>query len=524
VTAVILIVDDNTQNLYLLESILKGYGFTTISAKNGAEALEIAAKNPPDLIITDILMPVMDGFELCRIWKKDEQLQGIPFIFFTATYTDPRDERFALSLGAERYVTKPQKPDILIGIVREVLLNAEKEVRALPETTFEEEMESLRGYNDVLFRKLQKKVKQLEDEVVRCNRIDESLRESESFLQTIFDHIPNMVFVKDALDLRFVRFNKAGEDLIGYPRAELIGKTAGDLFPKEQAAFFIGKDREVLRNKTLQDIPEETIQTRLLGTRILHTKKIPILDESGTPRYLLGISEDITERRRADEQMKLTNRKLELMTEVTYQDIQNKITAVRGYIELSRKSEGEEKWEEFIDKETDILESIHNLIRKTKDYQQMGVNTSSWIPLESMIQFQFSQISQRQKVSLHCDLKGLLINSDPLIERVFYNIMHNAVHHGQTVTTISFTCRETDEGMVLICEDDGVGIPDGEKAHIFDRVIGGRGAFGLFFVREFLNLAGMKITETGLSGKGARFEITIPEGAYQLSGTAGGEA
>ncbi|MDO8842031.1 response regulator [Methanocalculus sp.] len=298
---VVLIADDNPQNLYLLESILTGYGFATISALNGAEALEKAAKSPPDLIITDILMPVMDGFELCRRWKADPELNQIPFIFYTATYTDPRDERFALSLGAERYVTKPQKPDILIGIVREVLEEAGRERAPQAGTTFEEEMESLREYNDVLFRKLQKKVNQLEEEIRRCNQIEENLRESEKFLNNIVEHIPNMIFVKDALDLRFVKFNKSGEELIGLAQNEFIGKSDLDIFPKTQAELFIESDREVLSSKNLKDIPEETIQTRNKGDRILHTKKLPILDEYGNPKYLLGISEDITERKELED-------------------------------------------------------------------------------------------------------------------------------------------------------------------------------------------------------------------------------
>jgi len=117
----VLIADDNSQNLYLLESILKAYGHGVTCARNGAEALELARQSRPDLIITDIFMPVMDGFALCMQWKADETLKDIPLIFYTATYTDPKDEQFARSLGAERFLLKPQEPEALAEVVRQVL-------------------------------------------------------------------------------------------------------------------------------------------------------------------------------------------------------------------------------------------------------------------------------------------------------------------------------------------------------------------------------------------------------------------
>jgi PAS domain S-box-containing protein len=117
------------------------------------------------------------------------------------------------------------------------------------------------------------------------------------FLDSIVENIPNMIFLKDARELRFVRFNRAGEELLGYSSAELIGKNDYDFFPEEEADFFTQKDREVLDGKKMVDIPEEPIHTRYRGTRILHTKKIPILGHDGEPLYLLGISEDITDKK-----------------------------------------------------------------------------------------------------------------------------------------------------------------------------------------------------------------------------------
>ena len=141
---------------------------------------------------------------------------------------------------------------------------------------------------------------------------DYELEENRKFLESIVENIPNMIFVKDAEELRFVRFNKAGEDLLGYKREELYGKNDYDLFPKEQAEWFINKDRNVLKSKKLLDITDEKINTFKHGQRILHTKKIPIVNDKGKSTYLLGISEDITEKIKAEEALKESEQKLQL--------------------------------------------------------------------------------------------------------------------------------------------------------------------------------------------------------------------
>ncbi len=117
----ILIVDDHEQNRYLLRTMLAASGDEVLEAANGAEALELARRTRPDLIISDILMPQMDGFALCRECKRDEQLRDIPFVFYTATYTDPRDEALALQLGAARFIVKPVESEDFLAILREVL-------------------------------------------------------------------------------------------------------------------------------------------------------------------------------------------------------------------------------------------------------------------------------------------------------------------------------------------------------------------------------------------------------------------
>jgi len=182
----VLIVDDNIQNLYFLEVLLKGNGFEVRSAVNGADALGLALAEPPDLIICDILMPVMDGYSLCREWRADARLRNIPFIFYTATFVDPKDEALALSLGADRFVIKPQEPDVLMRIIREVLEDSAGGVGS-PATDSPPEQEGLlKEYNEALFRKLEKKMadlertnQELEQTLAEQKRLEEQLRQAQ---------------------------------------------------------------------------------------------------------------------------------------------------------------------------------------------------------------------------------------------------------------------------------------------------------------------------------------------------------
>lgn len=158
-------------------------------------------------------------------------------------------------------------------------------------------------------RKMEESAIDLEHAVQERTR---ELKDSQAFLDSVIENLPNMVFVKDAQNLRFVRFNKAGEELLGYSRLDLIGKNDFDFFPKNEAEHFVAKDREVLAGRSIFDIPEETIETKSNGQRILHTRKIPIFGSDGHPEYLLGISEDITDKKKLEaERLQLIQTKFE---------------------------------------------------------------------------------------------------------------------------------------------------------------------------------------------------------------------
>ena len=174
----ILIVDDNKNNLYLMETILKRSGYEVASAANGAEALEKLRAKGFGMIISDILMPVMDGFKLCRECKGDEELKNIPFVFYTAAYTSGEDEKFALSLGANAFIHKPVEPDALVQLIKEVFEKAKSGLLRPPEVAPPELSLYLTEYNKRIVAKLEEKVAQLEIEIAERKQAEAELQQS----------------------------------------------------------------------------------------------------------------------------------------------------------------------------------------------------------------------------------------------------------------------------------------------------------------------------------------------------------
>jgi PAS domain S-box-containing protein len=146
---------------------------------------------------------------------------------------------------------------------------------------------------------------------------EEQMRRAYSFLNSIIENIPDMIVIKDAETLNFVSFNKAGENLLGIPKGELVGRNDYDIFPTEFAESYMQTDREALRSRKMMDIPEEFVETKLNGLRLLHTYKIPIFDSIGEPEYLLCISEDITELKIAEEARKISEEKYKTMLDAS---------------------------------------------------------------------------------------------------------------------------------------------------------------------------------------------------------------
>ena len=299
----VLIVDDREESRYLLETLLKGNGHDVEAVANGAEALERLKVGRFELIISDILMPVMDGFQLCRKVKTDEALRHIPFIVYTATYTGPQDEAFAIGIGADRFIQKPCEPDVFMEAVRDVMAaDKRRDIASAPAPAQEEEI--LKLYSERLVRKLEQNMLELEREVQTRREVEETLRGSERKYRLLADNTLDVIWTMNP-DLVFTYVNPAIRSLMGYSPEEWIGSRLPEHCDEENLAKIVqviaaevakGPDgagvilEAVLLNKNLEPIPVE-----------IHGKVI--FDKNGAPILLQGTTRDISERKRVEESL-----------------------------------------------------------------------------------------------------------------------------------------------------------------------------------------------------------------------------
>ena len=294
----ILIVDDKAENLYLLQALLTGHGFSVTSAYEGREALALARKDPPDLIVSDILMPGMDGFALCRAWREDPVLRDIPFIFYTATYTDPQDKKLALDLGADRYLVKPTEPEIFMEEVRDVLENRASYPGISVRQPCASETVVLQEYNQALVRKLEEKLTELETTVSLLQASERRLDEVNHVLRSI--RLVNQLIVKEKTPSGLIRL--ACEGLVqehGFLAAWVV-LTSGLPHTLEGAQSGLSEERfnaflELFRSGTLPPCCREgwSPDGELCGVCI---PRCP-LDEEHGPRAKIILPLDYGERR-----------------------------------------------------------------------------------------------------------------------------------------------------------------------------------------------------------------------------------
>ncbi|MFA5348341.1 MAG: PAS domain S-box protein [Methanoregula sp.] len=354
------------------------------------------------------------------------------------------------------------------------------------------------------------------EDITERKRTEEALRNSEGRLRTLVQTIPDLIWLKDK-DGVYVSCNRMFERFFGSSEADIVGKTDYDFLDREPADFFRENDRKAIAvGKATSN--EEWITFADDGHRaLLDTIKTPMYDARGTLIGVLGISRDITERKRAEEALRQANRKLTLLSGITRHDINNQMTTLMGFLRILEKKQPDPTLSGYFKKISIAATQISTMIQFTKEYEKIGVQAPVWQDTWALVGTAAREAGLG-KVIVKNDLPaGTEVFADSLIVRVFYNLMDNAVRYGGKITTIRFSVQESGDDLMIVCEDDGEGIPPEEKEKIFERGFGRNTGIGLFLAVEILSITGITIRETGRPGNGARFEITVPNGVYRFN-------
>lgn len=366
-------------------------------------------------------------------------------------------------------------------------------------------------------------------EITDLIRAQEALAASESQLAAVFNFLPDPAFAIDRGG-KVIFWNQELARLLRVPPERLEG-----IHKQEIATLLYGRDRPLLVD--LLDDPEAPVpdnyQIQMSGKDLL-IGDIFIPSLHGRPAYLWAKAvhlynsgheitgsvesiRDVTDRRRTEENLRTLNRKLNLFSSITRHDIRNQLSII--LLAVDRLQHEHESGDVIrIAREIDrTVSRIDEFIGIAREFQEIGSSDPEWRPVMQMLK----RVMNGTTIPLVVEETGsacpdLEIYTDPLLEKVFYNIIDNAKKYATGLSAITAGCARKEKGMVIFIGDDGPGVPADEKEEIFTKGYGEGTGLGLFLVREILSITGMEIAETGEPGKGARFEIFIPDERYRI--------
>ncbi len=539
----VLIVDDKEENLYYLQALLGGHGFAVDTARHGAEALVKARLAPPDVVVSDLLMPVMDGYTLLRHWKSDPRLGRVPFIVYTATYTEAEDERLALNLGADAFILKPAEPEVFLARLAEVREKKAATVPVEPRMPAGDEKELLKVYSETLIRKLEEKTLQLEhanqtlqEDIARRKLVEEQLRESEERLRATFEQAA-VGIAHVAPDGQFLRVNDKLCEISGYAREELVTLTFHQLTVVEDRAD--GDNARLAMLARQQNTFTSEKRYRRKNGDIFWGNVVTTLlrDDRGEPKYFISVVADITERKKLEEQF-LRAQRLESIGTLAggiAHDLNNLLTPVLmgvGLLKLTPVDDGTARVLDTIERSarrgTELLKQVLSFARGVAG-ERVAVNPALVIrEIEAMIRNTFPR-NLTFEARLAKDLSMVL--GDPTqLNQVLLNLCVNARDAMPGGGLLVIAARNTDvdaqyaalqrgasPGRYVVMEvtDTGCGISRENLNRIFDPFFttkeAGKGTgLGLSTTLGIVRSHGGFLAVQSQPGQGSTFSVFLP--------------
>jgi PAS domain S-box-containing protein len=348
-------------------------------------------------------------------------------------------------------------------------------------------------------------------DITELARAEEALRESEEKYRTLVERASDGILVIQDEVIRFSN-SRAAEIWGGVP-GQNIGRRFEELLDPGEAERVMEIHRARLAGRPAPRV-YDTIIHRKEGTPVHLAINAAVITYLGAPATLAFVR-DITERKRSEEALLTAHRKLNLLSSITRHDIRNQLMVILGYTELLRQDARPDQGK-IITAVEDAARTIRNHIEFTKEYQEVGIHAPSWQDLREVIVRAGGRLSLG-RVKLAIGVDGVELFADPLLERAVYNLIENAVRHGGDLTLIRFSAADSPAGLTITCEDDGAGIPPGDRERIFSPGFSRISGYGLFLVREILGITGITIHEEGSPGRGAHFTMVAPRGTYRFS-------
>lgn len=489
----ILVADDNDDSRVYLARALKSQEYDVKTVSNGKDALEEAKIWAPDLIITDILMPEMDGFELCRRVREDATLSGIPIIVYTATYIDSRDEKLALSLGASRFIIKPMELLNFIVVVNKVIEGSETNQVPVKATTVEDKQMIYENYRQALARKLDRKVRELEKERSALKTSEEKLRLLVEELQRSESRLSEAQ--------RIAKMGNWDWDIVNnnfYCSREVyrifrINTTAFIVTFEEFINLVHPDDLEIVKksvDKVLLDGIPFSIDHRIImpdGTnRLVHMQAEVTFDNEGSVAKMIGTIQDITDIKRREEEL-IKIQKLEsigILAGGIVHDFSNSLQIINGNIELAKMAVNpEDEIYENLQNAEKAISQAEGLSRQLLTFTKEGDPVRKPIFIRKLIKnsvaLALSGSHVRHEINIPDDLEP--VNADKgQLEQVISNLVINAKQAMRSDCVIKITAKNIKvqkndllsikEGkyVEIEVEDQGKGISPDNLKKIFD--------------------------------------------------------